>query len=273
MRHNQISIKVADPGVRDIIIALLADNGYEGFEEKEEELLAYISEAAFSPEGLSGILEPFGLSHSVHVIENANWNKQWESNFDPVIIDGFCTVRADFHNIKCHTSYEIIITPKMSFGTGHHATTQLMIKTMQHLSLKDKRVLDFGTGTGVLAILASFLGARSTLAIDNDEWSFRNALENIENNRVHGIEVKCGTLEEVAGESFDLILANINRNILLDTMGQLYGGVNPGGELLMSGLLEDDYQVVTERATEEGFVVEQTERESGWIAILCLKHG
>src|ERR1044071_5770418 len=157
--YQQVSFTTADTGQKEILIALLGEEGYEGFEETNEGLNAFIPHDLFNEQVLKDIAASYSLSFTRQTIEKRNWNEEWERNFQPVIVDDFCTVRAAFHKIEVATSYEIIITPKMSFGTGHHSTTFLMMRSMKGLDFKSKKVLDFGTGTGILAILAELLGA------------------------------------------------------------------------------------------------------------------
>jgi ribosomal protein L11 methyltransferase len=211
-----------------------------------------------------------GMGHSFTAtrIRQQNWNAQWEAGFEPVTVPGFCTVRAHFHAPAKGVPYEIVITPKMSFGTGHHATTRLMMMQMQHLNLAGKEVLDFGTGTGILAILAEQLGARRVLAIDNDEWSVENTTENLERNNCSRTEIVQGSLEVIGDQTFDVVLANINRHILLHYMQQLFACTRAGGQLLMSGLLLADRQVATDAALEAGFREAGFAEQGGWITLL-----
>jgi ribosomal protein L11 methyltransferase len=204
-------------------------------------------------------------------VPEQNWNELWESNFEPVIIEGLCTIRADFHHITVTTPYEIIITPKMSFGTGHHATTHLMMEAINHFGVKGQKVLDFGTGTGVLAILAEKLGAASITAIDNDEWAVANALENVVANGCKHIEVMQGSLEQVAETNFNVILANINRHILMEYMDSLHDKLAPQGMILMSGLLEDDEKIIVDAAANVGLQNKSVTRRNGWISLMFSK--
>lgn len=266
MNYKQITVKTNDAPQREILIALLASMGFDGFEEKENELLAFIAEDNFDTVVVENCLASFSVTFSAETIEKTNWNKSWEQNFQPVVVDGFCTVRADFHNMSVHTPHEIIITPKMSFGTGHHATTQLMMRMMQHISFEEKTVFDFGTGTGILAILAAQLRAKNIIAIDNDEWSFENAVENASRNNAD-IDVRLSTLEDVPESHFDIILANINRHILLQYMTTLYEKAALNGIVLMSGLLQEDKEIVVASAERTGFLFEKMEQEQNWIAL------
>lgn len=267
MQYIKATFIIPGTEVTDILIALLSDAGFDGFEERENELMAYIEETAFRPEELGAIARGQGIDYKTEVIVQQNWNALWESNFQPVVVDGFCTIRAHFHDIETTTPYEIVITPKMSFGTGHHATTQLMIMFMKDIDFSGKRVLDFGTGTGVLAILAEMLGAAAITAIDNDTWSVENAIENISRNGCKHIAVLQGSLEEIRGEHYDIILANINRHILLQYMPLLYSGLNDNGIILMSGLLPDDKEIILGAAATAGFRFIRIMELNNWIAL------
>ncbi len=268
MQHLKVTLTITSPDECDVLIALLAEAGYDGFEDDNGQLYAYIGQAVFNEEELMGIAAQRGAAYTTEVIAEQNWNALWESNFEPVIVDGFCTIRAHFHDIRVTTPYDIVITPKMSFGTGHHATTQLMMLWMKELDVKGKRVLDFGTGTGVLAILAEMLGAADILAIDNDEWSVTNTLENTERNKCDKITVMQGSLETAEDYAPELILANINRHILLQYMPMLYDKLAAGGTLLMSGLLTDDREIIMQAATDAGFKYKNIKEQANWIAMV-----
>jgi len=272
MQYVKITL-ITPTGVdNDILIAMLTGAGYEGFEETGKELLAYITEPEFDEDKLKPVADASGRDYSIEVIPSQNWNALWESNFQPVIVNDFCTIRAHFHELQVTTTYDIVITPKMSFGTGHHATTQLMIMMMKDLQLEGKRVLDFGTGTGVLAILAEKLGANNILAIDNDTWCIENATENAMRNNCNKITVQAGSLEDVTINEVDVILANINRHILLQYMQQLYRSTKNDGMVLMSGLLSDDKEMIVSAAVKEGFSFIKIAELNGWIALLFKKH-
>jgi ribosomal protein L11 methyltransferase len=266
----QITIHVNNENLRDELIAELSVLNYDAFEEKENELAAFIKEESFVAEALENILKNHKINYTKSLIEDQNWNALWESNFQPVIVDDFCAIRAAFHKPFEDTEHEIIITPKMSFGTGHHATTFMMISQMRHIDFKDKQVADFGTGTGVLSILAEKLGSNSVWAIDNDEWSIDNAKENIEVNGCKNI-----IIEKADGfkpkQKFDIILANINRNIILENMKTLLGGLDDTGKLLLSGLLKNDEAEVTAAFMQTGFQHNFTIERNGWVCILLDK--
>lgn len=272
MQYKKVIFEVGDEAIAEMLIAKLSEVGYEGFEEAGAELFAYIPEEQYNTGKLSTIANSLGLDYKTDTILSQNWNALWESNFDPVVIDGLCTIRADFHNIVVATPFEIKINPKMSFGTGHHATTHLMMAGLKDLEPAGKSVLDFGTGTGVLAILAEMMGATAVTAIDNDEWAVTNALENVEANGCKNITVLQASLEDLPANSFDLILANINRNILLQYMDDLYGRLNNGGTILMSGLQDDDEQIIREAAGQAGFKYTSTAKRAGWIALRFRKN-
>ena len=271
MQYLKVTFKISGGERSDMLMAMLSDAGYDGFEEMDNALFAYIQETAFSADVLVKIAGALAVDYETEIIASQNWNALWESNFQPVIVADFCTIRAHFHDIEINTAYDIVITPKMSFGTGHHATTQLMIMFMKDMGLAGKQVLDFGTGTGVLAILAEMLGAKTIQAIDNDKWSVENALENTMRNNCSCIVVQEGSVEEVGAVKFDIILANINRHILLQYMADLYAKLNSGGTILMSGLLVEDKEIILGAATEAGFRFEKMNELTNWIALLFTK--
>ena len=271
MKYIKVTIKNVTDEASDMLIALLSDTGFNGFEETENALFAYIEEVAFNPEMLAAIADEQKVDYEIEIIAPQNWNALWESNFEPVIVADFCTIRAHFHDIAVSTAYDIVITPKMSFGTGHHATTQQMIMLMKSIHFSGKSVLDFGTGTGVLAILAEMLGSTDVLAIDNDKWSVENAKENIERNGCKYISVQEASLGDISVAAFDIILANINRHILLQYMTLLYSKLNFGGKILMSGLLIEDKDIILDAASGAGFQFVKMTELNNWIALLFEK--
>jgi ribosomal protein L11 methyltransferase len=262
-----ITFSAIQPEQQELVIANLAEAGYEGFEEKETELKAFVPEAAFEPSLLKELAFKYQLTYTVQTIAAQNWNAVWESNFQPVLVDDFVAVRAHFHEAAKGVEHEIVITPKMSFGTGHHATTFMMMQQMRNIDFRNKTVFDFGTGTGVLAILAGKLGAKKILAIDNDDWSIENAAENFSRNNCETIDLKKADTA-AAGEPFDIILANINKNVILENMAVLAGQVIPGGALLFSGLLKEDEKDIVASAEKQMLVFAGRTEKDNW---LCLR--
>ena len=250
----------------DMLVAELSQQNFEGFEEDETSLKAFIPEKDFDEEVLNEIASLHKLSFQKTIIEETNWNQVWESNFEPVIVDDFVSVRAEFHEPEKNTEHEIIITPKMSFGTGHHATTYMMIRQMRDIDFKDKRVFDFGTGTGVLAILAEKLGAKEVLATDNDEWSINNATENIERNNCSKINVQLSSVVP-AEKKFNIILANINKNVILENLSSLKNQLSPMGILLLSGLLIEDKEDIVNATEKLKFKVFNIIERNNWLSI------
>lgn len=264
--HVEVSIS-ADAELQEVLIALLADVGYEGFEQQEGLLKAFLPETQFDEKTLARILEPFGVLPTFARIAEKNWNEQWEKSFQPVVVEGFCAVRAHFHDPIPGVPYELVITPKMSFGTGHHATTYMMLEAMQQLSFKGKRVLDLGTGTGVLAILAERLGAASVLAIDNDDWSIANSRENAGANGCSRITIgKVDGMDGLEGP-FDVILANINKHVILEQLFRMQQQLTKGGVILLSGLLQNDTQDVENEAAKINLSLSLRMTKDNWILL------
>jgi len=266
MKYVQIEFTNQTTEQNDILIAMLADIGYEGFEENGNILKAFIKETQFDKDLLDALSKNNNCPYTLSVIEQQNWNAAWESSFEPVIIDEFAAVRASFHEPVKNVIHEIIITPKMSFGTGHHATTYMMMEEMRHINFTGRSVLDFGTGTGVLAILAEKMGAASVLAIDNDEWSIDNARENTDNNKAHNIVIELA--ETIAADKqYDIILANINLNVILHHMPVIAKVCKTGGEILLSGFLYDDETAIRTALTTNGLIFKSVIRQKDWICV------
>lgn len=242
---------------REVLIAELAEWGFESFVETDDGLLAYIAERVpedFEPENLMAYAMPgVSISQSVKRIPRENWNARWEAGFEPIYVDDAITVRAPFHTAAQDAPYTLIIQPKMSFGTGHHDTTWLMMKAMLGLDLSNQKVLDMGSGTGILAILAAKRGAAYVEAIDIDDWAEENARENAELN---GVSVACytGDASLLQGKTFKAVLANINRNVLLSDLHRYAEVTEQGGDLLLSGFFRSDVDALTERAVDCGFL-------------------
>jgi ribosomal protein L11 methyltransferase len=251
----------------EILIAKLPDFGWIGMEEIQDGLIAYADENSVNIGELNQFVQELGLSFSQTNIEEKNWNALWESNFEPVIIPGKIHVRAHFHPSLENFEHEILITPKMSFGTGHHATTRMMMKAMLAMDFNNKTVIDFGTGTGILAILAEKLLSSQVEAIDNDSWSVTNVEENIAANNCSRISIQLGTNLECFGEA-DILLANINKSVLLEHVSSIRNHLKPNGTLLISGLLAGDYDDIIEKYTPIFGTKHEVFHDSGWIAIL-----
>jgi ribosomal protein L11 methyltransferase len=255
----------------EIFIALLSRSGFEGFEEDANNLKAFIRASDFDETILVGIIHQFNIPFSKSVIKETNWNQLWESNFQPVVIEDlilnkpWVAIRADFHDPIEGVRHEIVITPKMSFGTGHHATTCMMIQQMSEIDFMGKTVFDFGTGTGILSILAEKLGAGEIIAIDNDEWSIKNAAENLQLNNCHTIQLKKTDAAPIT--QFDIILANINKNVILDHFSSLINQLNPKGALLVSGLLTDDEKDIVKKADKFSMQRDKVIENNNWICI------
>ncbi len=254
---------------KDILIARLADLGYYGFLEEEDNLKAYINKTQFCGEGLNELSQKMSFAFTTSEIPEINWNAQWESSFEPVLVDDFVAVRADFHNVVKNVEYEIVITPKMSFGTGHHATTFLMMREMKNHVWLNKTVLDFGTGTGILAILAAKLGAARITAIDNDPWCIENGHENLLRNGVLNVEMVLSG-ELTPQKTFDIILANINKHILLQHAQVLIDSLPKGGKLIMSGLLENDLKEIKQAYLRLGEPL-NIRTKNNWLLISFMK--
>ncbi len=253
-----------------MLIARLAAIGFEGFEETQNVLKAFIPYESFDEIKLMEITDACKCEFTKAVIHPQNWNEAWETSFDPVIISDFCAIRAEFHKHVPFTAHEIIITPKMSFGTGHHATTYLMIACMRGIGFYGKSVCDFGTGTGVLAILAEKIGAASIHAFDNDEWSIENGKENIGTNHCQRISLL--KADHLSGRNyFDIILANINRNVILANLAAMKRQVVPGGTILISGFLVGDEEDMVNAALDVGLNVTRRSEKNSWLCLQLMK--
>lgn len=236
MDSIKLSIKVPED-IQDLLIASLSDFNATGFEQHDEELIAWFNEDDYNEVEILPLLSSY--PYQVERVKEQNWNEIWEQDFQPVVVDDFCAIRAHFHRPITSVQHEIIITPKMSFGTGHHATTYMMIQQMESINFLNKTVFDFGTGTGILAILAEKLGAKHVTAIDVDNWSIDNAAENIERNQCLAINLHLSS-KVPDGKIFDIILANINKNVILQHLEDLVKALNTGGVIVLSGLMKED---------------------------------
>lgn len=257
---------------KEILFALMAQIGFEGFVEGEDDIQAFINEEAYVPEALNQLIDELaGLNIKVqyrfHRTEDQNWNEEWEKKFDPVVIDERVLIRAPFHDSSNDLECTLIIEPKMSFGTGHHHTTKLMIREMGKHLLKGKKILDMGCGTGVLGIYACKQGAARVLGVDNDQWAYENALENIKRNGVNAMEVRLGDVSVLYKDKFNMILANITRNTLVRDMSVYTEHLLDQGLMVISGILAEDVQFVLNEAYRCDLKHLSTGEESNWISL------
>lgn len=259
----------------DILVAELSELGFDSFVDTDEGILAYAPaeidlEDVLAKTSVSGDNDgTFSTSHQI--IPHQNWNEKWESDFHPVFVEDYATILAPFHNEEDAKGMKVIIQPQMSFGTGHHQTTWMMTKALFELDSIPKTVLDMGTGTGVLAIVAENLGAERILAIDIEDWSAENAELNSKTNNCNHIEVKCGDIDLVGEEQFGLIIANINKNILKSHMSAYASALNPGGILLLSGFFDSDVEELTACAENFGLIQTKVFGKDEWAAIQLSK--
>ncbi len=266
MNYCQFLFTTSSVSQREILIAQLSDIGFEGFEEEDTLLKACIKEEELDKTAVDIIAKNANIDYTVVVIEQQNWNAAWESSFEPVTVNDFAAVRASFHAPVKNVLHDIIITPKMSFGTGHHATTYLMMEQMSRINFKNKTVLDFGTGTGVLAILANKMGASSVTAIDNDDWSIENAHENIGANNSSAIAIKKAEIINTE-KKYDIILANINLNVIVQNMQAISICCIPGASILLSGFLHSDEDLIKQCLQKNMLKFISSSRKSDWICI------
>jgi ribosomal protein L11 methyltransferase len=258
----------------EILIAELGLAGFESFVENENGVTAYIQKDDWNAEVLKGIFiltsDEFSIEYEQKEIEQTNWNAEWEKNFQPIQVDDLVSIRAPFHK-NPNLKYDIVIEPKMSFGTGHHETTHMMVQHLLQLELENKKVLDMGCGTGILAIFAEMRGANPTDAIDIDNWCYQNSLENVERNNCHHISVFEGDSSLLVNKKYDLIIANINRNILLMDIRIYAGCLNDNGILLLSGFYQDDIPMIDQEVSKYGLKLETVIERNNWVALKYVK--
>ncbi len=267
--YIKITIALKNNSLSDILVAQLSQCGFEGFEQNDSYLLAYIQAKGFPTSEFKKIIADNGVGYSKKIMAPKNWNHQWEKNFQPVHVDDFCGIRALFHPPCKGVKHEIIITPKMSFGTGHHATTFLMIQAISNLECKEKIILDFGTGTGLLAIVAEKCGAKKIIAIDNDDWSIKNAAENIKDNNCSKITVLKGeTIEQKC--RFDIIFANIDRSVILKHFPSFKQHLSEQGVVVVSGILSADYEEIEKEARCNQLRIISKQEKENWICIVLI---
>ncbi|MBR4229775.1 MAG: 50S ribosomal protein L11 methyltransferase [Bacteroidales bacterium] len=276
MKYIEVTFTMGDTALwRDLLVDTLGNEGpYESFVETPDGLKAYVQAPQYDAGWLSSTVDafPVPLKYSVAEMEDRDWNAEWEKDHKAVLVEyegGSLWVRAPFHPHRTDVGYELVIEPKMSFGTAHHPTTYMMLAYVAEMPMAGKRVLDMGCGTAVLAILAKMRGASRVAGIDVDEWAYRNAVENAATNGVD-IDLRLGDATSIDG-TYDVIIANINRNILLADMERYAAALNPGGSLLLSGFYEADEGVLTAKADTLGMVLRNKKNRDGWAAIQLVK--
>ena len=276
MTYIELTIEISDENkmASDVIIAQLSEVGFDGFIEEDNKVIAYIASDKYSEELLKSCSF---FSYAADVIKyqtkplaDVNWNALWESNFEPVFIKN-CIIRAPFHELPKDIDYDIVIEPKMSFGTGHHETTSMVVEAMLDIDFKSKKVLDMGCGTGVLAILASMKNAAIIDSVDNDIWSYNNTLENIIRNKTENVSVFLGDVQTVKDMKYDIVLANITRNILIEFIPYFSQMQNAGGTLILSGFLNTDVEAVVNFANLHHYNLKKIRNKNNWAALELFK--
>jgi ribosomal protein L11 methyltransferase len=280
MDYNEIAIKIT-PNTqenREIITALLSNLPYDSFQDTENGVNAYIKNDDFNENELKQTLNyidknTINITYSINKIKSQNWNATWEANFEPVLINENCIIRAPFHKITPSPEYDIIIEPKMAFGTGHHQTTYLVSQELFETKLKNKTILDMGCGTGILSIIASKLGAKHITAIDNDYDAYKNTLENLKINNVKNAETLLGDAKTLSKlNNFDIIIANINRNILIQDIPEYSKKLQPNGKIILSGFYKKDLPLIIEKAGSVSLKLSGFRDKDNWIAASFIKN-
>ncbi len=274
MKYSELNISTADDLQAEILTALLSDYPFDSFLQDDGSLKAYIptDDYTICSAEVEALLAEQGVEYTIEDVAEQNWNEEWESTFEPVEVEGEkpILIRAAHHSAPEAGVIDVVIAPRMSFGTGHHATTALMSQSIAQMGVEGLRGLDMGCGTGVLAIVALKCGAGSMAGVDIDDWACDSCRDSMALSGVE-IDVRCGSMDVVAGEKFDFVLANINRNILIGMMPAFDAALDAGGRLLMSGFLEEDVPIIEASATEHGFVVESAREREGWMVVECKK--
>jgi len=267
------NVSPKEPGT-EILIAELGEVGFESFVENEEGVEAFIQKTDWNAQVLEDIYVlnsgEFQISFEMKEIEQTNWNSEWEKNFNPIQVDGLVSIRAPFHE-NPNLKYDIVIEPKMSFGTGHHETTHMMVQHLLALDVAGKKVLDMGCGTGILAIFAEIKGAQSIDAIDIDNWCYQNSLENVERNNCKHISVFEGDASLLKDKKYEVIIANINRNILLNDMHNYTSCLNENGVILLSGFYKEDIPTIDAEVIKYGLKVDKQIERNNWVALKYVK--
>ena len=276
MNYVEFKFRVKEPQVyRDILLAQISHLPFESFEETDEGLLAYIPDSLMNKEGLLKEIKKLEYVEDVIIreIEGVNWNEEWEKEYKPIMVENQCLIRAPFHPNDQRFLFQVVIKPQMSFGTGHHNTTYLMVKHLLNENIYKKSVLDMGCGTGVLAILAEQKGANPVWAIDNDEWAYKNTISNCLLNGTEYVSVKFGDKRKIPDKKFDLILANINKNILKKDMQDYADHMEKGAVILLSGFFDVDIEEISSVAKNCGLKVSRTDTKEEWAIVKCIKQG
>jgi ribosomal protein L11 methyltransferase len=269
----EFSVTPKNPAT-EILIAELGYVGFESFVENDTGVTAYIQKHEWNSQILDDLYilgsPEFKIKYAHHEVIQTNWNKEWEKNFNPIQVDGQVSIRAPFHE-NPSLKFDIVIEPKMSFGTGHHETTHMMIQHLLALDLENKKVLDMGCGTGILAIFAEMKGAQPTDAIDIDSWCYQNSLENVQRNGCRHITVLEGDSSLLIGKKYDVVIANINRNILLSDMKKYTDCLSKNGVLLLSGFYKDDITIIENEVVKHGLVFDKMIQRNSWVALKYTK--
>jgi len=275
MDYYKITIEITpfEDWLRDVLVAQLGEIGFDSFVETDSGTEAFIQVNSFIETDFEFVLDSFrddfSFSTKKELIKSQNWNEEWEKNyFKPLVINNECVIRAPFHTDFPKAKYEIIIEPNMAFGTGNHETTSMMVETILESNLEQKKVLDMGCGTGILGILASMKGAKNVTAIDIDEWSFNGSNENAALNNIGNMTVKQGDAEFLGDETYDIILANIHKNVLLNDMAAYTKVLNPGGLLVMSGFYTEDIPDIKSKAESLGLKDNGFKIKNNWVAYI-----
>lgn len=269
------TIKPFEEYIGDILASELGEIGFDSFVPEENGITAYVSEEYYDEEKLRELVAGFSyaaLSYKTEFVQQKDWNEEWEKNFfQPIVIGNQCVIHSSFHKDVPVAKYDIVIDPKMSFGTGHHETTSLMVEEILKMDVEGKKVLDMGCGTSILAILAALRGAQDVTAVDIDPWCTENSEENIRLNHVEGIKILLGGAERLKGMTFDIIIANINRNILLNDMKSYADCLPVGGELYMSGFYKDDVPVIEAEANRNNLTLKYFREKNNWVVVKVVR--
>lgn len=272
MKNFQIDIIIADPEINNgIVISELSDIEYDGFWETNEGISAFVTEGNYDEFKLNQIVNQYDFikDFSKIAVKEINWNAEWESNYSPINVEGDCLIRSPFHPEDPTFLFEVIIQPQMSFGTGHHDTTYLMIKNLLKENLNHRIVLDMGCGTGVLSILAEKMGAQVVWAIDNDDWAYKNTISNCLLNATENVSIKHGDASSIPKRPFDHILANINKNVLISDLKKYVKNLNVGGNVFLSGFFEIDLSEMKKVIQKAGLQLDYTDVRNEWAFIKC----